>query len=117
MDARVDDHDHPMCQGRGPLGRGLLIGLAGAYVTSPIPKALAQPADDKNRGAFLAVSASRVARNSLDAVQAKRLYDALIADDPGFPAAARALPNFIPCRARPRNEVGLFPHRGSRRLT
>jgi hypothetical protein len=58
---------------------------------SLIPWALAQPVADANRGAFVAVSAILAGRQALDEAQAKRLYDALVADDPGFPAAASAL--------------------------
>ncbi|WP_211450866.1 sugar dehydrogenase complex small subunit [Collimonas antrihumi] len=45
---------------------------------------------DADQGAFVAVSAILAGRQALDAMQAKRLYDALTADDSGFPAAARA---------------------------
>jgi hypothetical protein len=69
----------------------LLAGLLGAYTASFIPWALAQPVVDADRGAFLAVSAILAGRQSLDAAQAARLYDALVAEDPGFPAAVRAL--------------------------
>lgn len=75
----------------GPARRTLLAGLLSAYTASLIPWALAQPAPDADRGAFAAVSAILAGRQSLDAVQATRLYDALKADDPGFPAATRAL--------------------------
>jgi len=74
-----------------PPRRQLLAGLLGAYTASLIPWALAQPVTDADRGAFLAVSAILAGRQSLDAAQAARLYDALAADDAGFPAAARAL--------------------------
>lgn len=73
----------------------LLGGLSAAYVSSLIPWALAQPVSDADRGTFLAVSAILVGRQSLDAGQARRLYDALAADDPGFAAAARALLTLI----------------------
>lgn len=77
---------------RRTLLAGLLAaGLLSAYTASLIPWALAQPAADVGHGAFLAVSALLAGRQSLDAVQATRLYDALRADDPGFPAATRAL--------------------------
>ncbi len=74
-----------------PSRRQLLGGLLGAYAASLIPWALAQPVADADRGAFLAVSAILTGRRSLDAAQAARLYDALVAEDPGFPEAARAL--------------------------
>src|SRR5690349_16303441 len=74
-----------------PGRRRLLASLLTAYTASLIPWALAQPVADAERGAFAAVSAILAGRQSLDAVQATRLYDALAADDAGFPAAVRAL--------------------------
>ncbi|MBV2144889.1 sorbitol dehydrogenase family protein [Falsochrobactrum sp. TDYN1] len=71
--------------------RLLLFGLVSAYTATLIPWALAQEASDADEGAFLALSAILVGRQSLDAAQAQRLYAALVADDPGFPAAAKAL--------------------------
>ena len=49
------------------------------------------PHSTRNEPAFLAVSAILAGRQSLDVAQARRLYDALVADDPGFPASVRAL--------------------------
>ena len=88
--------DHPGKLAKNPAPsnlarRTLLVGLLSVYSASLIPWALAQPVADAEQGAFLGVSAILVGRQALDAVQAKRLYDALTADDPGFPAAARAL--------------------------
>jgi hypothetical protein len=74
-----------------PGRRRLLASLLTAYTASLIPWALAQPVADAERGAFAAVSAILAGRQSLDAVQATRLYDALTADDSGFPAAVRKL--------------------------
>ncbi|RJG00436.1 sugar dehydrogenase complex small subunit [Noviherbaspirillum sedimenti] len=74
-----------------PTRRVLLAGLLSAYTASLIPWALAQPVVDADRGAFLAVSAILAGRQSLDAEQAKRLYDALTADDAAFPASTRSL--------------------------
>lgn len=74
-----------------PGRRRLLASLLSAYTASLIPWALAQPVADAERGAFAAVSAILAGRQSLDDVQATRLYDALAADDPGFPAAVRTL--------------------------
>ncbi len=71
--------------------RTLLIGLLSAYSASLIPWALAQPVANAEQGAFVAVSAILVGRPALDAVQAKRLYDALTTDDAGFSAAAQTL--------------------------
>lgn len=79
----------------GPSRRILLAGLLTASTASLIPWALAQPVTDANRGSFLAISALLVGRQALDAVQAKRLYDALVADDAGFPAAAQSLLTLI----------------------
>lgn len=75
--------------------RTVLGGLLGAYAASLIPWALAQPVANAEQGAFLGVSALLVGRQTLDAAQAKRLYDALVADDAGFPAAAQALLTLI----------------------
>ena len=69
----------------------MLAGLLGAYTASLIPWALAQPVADADQGAFLAVSAILVGRPALDGTAAKRLYDALVADDAGFASATRSL--------------------------
>jgi hypothetical protein len=74
-----------------PVRRGLLAGFICAYTASLIPWALAQEVTDADMAAFLALSAILVGRQSLDAAQAKRLYTALVADDPGFPVSAKAL--------------------------
>jgi hypothetical protein len=81
-----------------PARRMLLAGMLSGYAASLIPWALAQPVADANRGAFLAVSAILAGRKALDQVQAGRLYDALAADDPAFPAAASALLALIDAR-------------------
>lgn len=81
-----------------PRRRLLLAGLLTAYTASRIPWALAQPVADADRGAFLAVSALLVGRIALDANQAKRLYDALAADDAAFPGSVRALLALIEAR-------------------
>ncbi|SFC28292.1 Membrane bound FAD containing D-sorbitol dehydrogenase [Polaromonas sp. OV174] len=75
--------------------RVVLGGLLGAYAASLIPWALAQPVSSPDQGAFLGLSAILAGRQTLDGAQAKRLYDALVADDPGFPAAAQALLKLI----------------------
>lgn len=74
-----------------PGRRRVLAGLLTVYTASLIPWALAQPVESSGHGAFVAVSAILVGRRSLDAAQAKRYYDALSADDPGFPDAAGKL--------------------------
>lgn len=75
--------------------RLLLFGLVSAYTASLIPWALAQEATDADHGAFLALSAILAGRPSLDAAQSRRLFAALVADDPGFPAATKALLDMI----------------------
>lgn len=75
--------------------RTVLGGLLGAYAASLIPWALAQPVANAEQGAFLGVSALLAGRQTLDAAQARRLYEALVADDAGFPAAAQALLKLI----------------------
>lgn len=74
-----------------PGRRRMLASLLSAYTASLIPWATAQAIVNDNQGAFLAVSAILAGRQSLDTVLAKRLYDALVADDPDFPAAVSAL--------------------------
>jgi hypothetical protein len=89
----LDDSDHAV-EGVAPLDlarRRVLASLLTAYTASLIPWALAQPAADADRGAFLAVSAILAGRQSLDAAQATHLYEALAGEDTGFPASVRAL--------------------------
>jgi hypothetical protein len=74
-----------------PARRRLLAGFVCAYTASLIPWALAQDVTDADMGPFLALSAILAGRQSLDQALAKRLYAALVADDAGFPAAAKAL--------------------------
>lgn len=74
-----------------PARRIVLGALLAAPVAALVPWALAEPVEDAASGAFLALSAIIAGRQSLDAVQARRLYAALVADDAGFPAAAQAL--------------------------
>jgi len=81
-----------------PSRRLLLSGLVAAYTASLIPWALAQEATDADNGAFLALSAILTGHASLDSAQAQRLYAALVADDPGFPAAAKSLLDTIEAR-------------------
>jgi hypothetical protein len=82
-----------------PRRRALLASLLSAYAASLIPWALAEPVADDGHGAFVALSALLTGRAALDRAQARRLYDALVADDPGFPAAARALLALVNQRA------------------
>ena len=89
----MNDSDHAVeCVAPLDLARRrVLASLLTAYTASLVPWALAQPAANADRGAFLAVSAILAGRQSLNAVQATRLYDALAAEDAGFPASVRAL--------------------------
>jgi hypothetical protein len=75
--------------------RLLLAAFAGAYASSLIPWALAQPVRNPDSGAFMALSALLVGRASLDAALGRRLYEALAATDSGFAASAQALLAFI----------------------
>ncbi len=77
-------------------GRRLVLrSLLGTYTASFLPWALSQPPIDAGPGAFLALSVLLTARQSLDGEQAAHLYDALLADDPAFPSAARSLLSLI----------------------
>lgn len=80
---------------RDPQRRIVLAGWLGAYAASLIPWALAQPVTSVEQGAFLGVSAILAGRQMLDTAQAKRLYDALVADDAGFPVAVQTLLTLI----------------------
>lgn len=85
-------------EGRGPLNPGrrmVLAGLLSASAAALIPWALAEPVASAEQGAFLGVSAMLVGRQVLDPVLARRLYDALVAQDAAFPAKVRALLNLI----------------------
>ena len=71
--------------------RVLLAAVAGTYACSLIPWALAQTVASADNGPFMALSALLVGRPSLDAALARRLYEALAADDAGFAASAQSL--------------------------
>jgi Membrane bound FAD containing D-sorbitol dehydrogenase len=81
----------PFADPPNPTRRLLLFGLVSAYTASLIPWALAQEVTDADTAPFLALSAILAGRQSLDSAQASRLYKALVADDPGFPAAVKSL--------------------------
>jgi hypothetical protein len=89
------DASLPCGAGPDPDRRTLLTGLTAAYLVSYVPSAMAQPADAAPREAFMAVSRILTGRASLDADQAGRLYEALAADAPGFPADVQALRSFM----------------------
>lgn len=91
LDSVFASHDNPV----DPSRRRLLVGVLTAYTASLIPWALAQPAPHADRGAFTALSAILVGRQALDAAQATRLYDALAATHPNFPADVQALLTLI----------------------
>lgn len=77
-------------------GRRLfLFGVVSAYTASLIPWALAQQVANVDKATFLALSAILAGRQSLDPTQAEHLHAALLADDPGFPAAAKSLLDMI----------------------
>jgi hypothetical protein len=75
--------------------RALLTGLTAACLSSFVPSAAAQPIDAAPREAFMAVSRILTGRPNLDVDQAARLYEALVADAPGFAADVQALRSFI----------------------
>jgi hypothetical protein len=93
----MDEPDAPpdRCAEPQPDRRTLLTGLTAACLVSHVPSAIAQRADAASREAFMAVSRTLTGRASLDADQAARLYEALVADAPGFPADVQALRSFI----------------------
>lgn len=88
-------HPETMAGASGPgpnqARRTVLGALLSASTAALIPWALAEPVADAGSGAFLALSALIAGRQSLDGVQARRLYVALCADDAGFAAGAQAL--------------------------
>lgn len=94
----MDDGNSVLQANDGVTRRWLLGGVLTAYTASLIPWALAQPLDDRDQGAFLAVSAIIAGRQALDAQLAKRLYDALIADDKNFSSMAHELLSLIDAR-------------------
>lgn len=75
--------------------RVVLAGLLGTFTASLVPWALAQTAPNADQGTFMGLSAILVGRQALDSAHAKRLYDALVNDDAGFPAATQALLTLI----------------------
>ena len=76
--------------------RRFLASAVGVYIASLLPRwALAQPVASSDQASFAALSAILVGRASLDPNQSNLLYQALVSDDPGFPAAASALLSLI----------------------
>jgi hypothetical protein len=84
---------------RDPRRRALLLLLLAAYAVPPIEWAFAAPADDAGRDAFLSASNLITGRSKLDPGLTSRLYEALVADDPQFPAHVQALDVLIRKRA------------------
>ncbi|WP_046863488.1 sorbitol dehydrogenase family protein [Microvirga massiliensis] len=78
-----------------PHRRTVLTGLTATCLSSFVPVAVAQPSAGAPRDAFLVVSRVLTGRPSLEPDQAARLYEALIADDPGFQASVQALAEMI----------------------
>jgi hypothetical protein len=89
------DASFPHGTGHDPDRRTLLTGLTVTCLFTYVPWVLAQPSDAAPREAFMAVSRILTGRPILDADQAARLYEALVADAPGFPADVQALRTFI----------------------
>jgi hypothetical protein len=75
--------------------RLMLAGFVAAYSATLIPWALAQPANDAGHAAFLAMSGIIAGKQVLNPALAQRLYDALVADDPGFPQQVQSLLVFV----------------------
>jgi hypothetical protein len=73
------------------LRRSFVTAAAAAYALSFIPPARSAPADDAGREAFMATSMVITGRDTLDAAQSARLYDALAGDDAKFADGMRAL--------------------------
>jgi hypothetical protein len=94
----MDDRNAALRAKEDVTRRWLLGSLLTAYTASLVPWALAQPIDDRDQGAFLAISAIIAGHQALDAQLAKRLYDALIVDDKRFPSMARELLSLIDAR-------------------
>ncbi|MBP6019159.1 MAG: hypothetical protein KA735_06685 [Burkholderiaceae bacterium] len=78
-----------------PTRRRLLGSLLTAYTATLVPWALAQPIKDDQHGAFVALSAILVGRQSLDSDHAQRLYSAFVEKFPNFPATVSALLKLI----------------------
>jgi len=89
-DASLCDSDKP-----DPERRTFMAGLTAVCLVSYVPSATAQPTDAASRDAFLGVSRMLTGRPTLDADHAARLYEALVADAPSFPADVQALLAFI----------------------
>ncbi len=79
--------------------REFLANAIGVYIASLLPgSALAQRVANSDQAPFAALSAVLVGRASLDANQGARLYEALVSDDPSFPASVGALLKLIETR-------------------
>ena len=80
--------------------RRLVASAVTAYIVSILPRwaRAAQTVEDQGQASFTALSTILVGRRDLDASQSARLYQALVSDDPAFPAATSALLTYIDSR-------------------
>jgi hypothetical protein len=78
-----------------PSRRVVLAGMVSAFAATLIPGAGAETAPAAGRDAFLALSAIIAGPRAVDGPLARRLFDALQADDPSFAASAGTLLNLV----------------------
>ncbi len=71
--------------------RAVLAGMGAAFAATMLPGARAGTASDAGRAAFLALSAIIAGSRALDGHLARRLFDALQADDRSFASSAGTL--------------------------
>ena len=71
--------------------RLLLAGLTAVYLAGKLPPAMAQPALESEKTAFINISSFLTGRSSLDPDSSARLYEALTLDNPQFGADLREL--------------------------
>jgi hypothetical protein len=88
-DARLESPIAP------PSRRVVLAGMAAAFAATLIPSAGAETAPAAGRDAFVALSAIIAGPRAVDGPLARRLFDALQADDPSFAAAAGTLLDLV----------------------
>ncbi len=91
----TQEHQASSSSVSSPTRRRLLGSLLTAYTATLVPWALAQPIKDDQHGAFVALSAILVGRQSLDSDHAHRLYSAFVEQFPNFPATVSALLQLI----------------------
>ena len=78
-----------------PSRRTVLAGMVSVIAATLIPSAGAEVAPNAGRDSFLALSAIIAGPRAVDGPLARRLFDALQADDPSFAAAAGTLLNLV----------------------